>query len=141
MAWDEWEQIKAAVAQRQDRHTQLNSAQGATGRPDLKTNSQGKQKAIKALVEAIRPGLDKTGTHADEDTDAAERTFNGWATGSGLKDAHDEWALQVKGLQERLAHDQAALSKTKKGFQFVEHDVESSLARINPLGPDPRRDV
>ncbi|MYR42392.1 hypothetical protein [Streptomyces sp. SID5910] len=141
MAWDEWEQIKAAVAARQDNHTQLNSAGGTPGGPDLKTNDQGKQKAIKALVEAIRPGLDKAGTHADEDTDAAERTFTGWATGSGLKDAHDEWALQVKGLQQRLAHDQAALSKTKKGFQFVEHGVESALSRINSPGPGPHRDV
>ncbi|MFD8425989.1 hypothetical protein ACFV1R_00065 [Streptomyces coelicoflavus] len=141
MAWDEWEQIKAEVTQRQGGHMQLNGTKGAAGGPDLKTNSQGKQRAINALAETIRPGLDKAGAHADETTDTAERTFTGWATGSGLKDAHDEWALQVKGLQERLAYDQAALSKTKKDFQFVEHDVESSLSRIDLLGSGPHRDV
>lgn len=141
MAWDEWEKIKAEAAARHDSHMQLNSTGGAAGTADLKTNAQGKRGAIKALVERIRPGLDKVGVHADETTDAAERAFKGWATGAGLKDAHDEWALQVKGLKARLAQDQTDLSRTKRDFQYVDHDVKSSLARLSPPSPDPRRDV
>ncbi|MET9919843.1 hypothetical protein ABZZ04_22530 [Streptomyces sp. NPDC006435] len=141
MAWDEWEQIKAEVAARQDGRMQLNGAGGAAGADGLKTNAQGKRGAIKALVEVVRPGLDKAGVHADETTDAAEREFTGWATGAGLKDAHGEWALQVKSLKARLAQDQADLSRTKKDFQYVDHDVKSSLAQIDVPTSDSRRNA
>ncbi|PWJ03216.1 hypothetical protein DKG34_34325 [Streptomyces sp. NWU49] len=141
MAWDEWEQIKAEVAARQDNSMRLNSTSGAVGTVDLKANAQGKRGAIKVLMEVVRPGLDKVGVHADETTDAAEQEFKGWATGAGLKDAHDEWALQVKSLKARLARDQADLSRTKRDFQHIDHEVESSLARINPLSSDARRNV
>lgn len=141
MAWDEWEQIKAQVTARQDSHMAMNSTGGAAATADLKTNAQGKREAIKALENVLLPGLDRAGVHADETTDTAEREFTGWATGAGLKDAHDEWALQVKSLKARLARDQADLSKTKRDFHYVDHDVKSSLARINPLSPDPRRNV
>ncbi|MFE0732707.1 hypothetical protein ACFW2X_31610 [Streptomyces antibioticus] len=141
MAWDEWEQIKAEVAAGGDSHMRLNGTGGTAGTADLRTNTQGKRGAIKALVETIRPGLDKAGVHADENTDSAELEFTGWATGAGLKDAHAEWALQVKSLKARLARDQADLSKTKRDFQYLDHDVTSSLARITLLPPDPRRNV
>ncbi|MFE3329689.1 hypothetical protein [Streptomyces sp. NPDC059176] len=141
MAWDEWEQIKVEVAARHDNRMELNSTGGAAATADLKTNAQGKQGAMKALEEVLLPGLDRAGAHADETTDAAEREFNGWATGAGLKDAHDEWALQVKCLKARLARDRADLSKTKRDFQYVDHGVKSSLARINPQSPELRRNV
>ncbi|MFE0038107.1 hypothetical protein [Streptomyces sp. NPDC059015] len=142
MAWDEWERIKAEVAARHDSGMQLNGTGGAAGTADLKTNSQGKRGAIEALVKYIGPGLDKAGVHADDDTDAAEREFKGWATGAGLKDAHEEWALQVKSLKMRLAQDRVALSKTRRDFQYVDHGVESSLAQIAPPpAPNPRRNA
>ncbi|WMX45924.1 hypothetical protein RGF97_15175 [Streptomyces roseicoloratus] len=141
MAWDEWEQIKAEVTARHDSHMQLNGTGGAVGTADLKTNAPGKRGAIKALVERIRPGLDKAGVHADETTDTTEREFKGWATGAGLKDAHNEWALQVKSLKARLAQDQTDLSETKRDFQYVDHDVKSSLTRIDTPAPDPRRNA
>lgn len=141
MGWDEWEQIKADVAARSDTRMQVNSAGGPAGPPDLKTNAHGKGGAIKALVEVIRPGLDKAGTHADETTNAAERAFSGWATGSGLADAHEEWALQVTNLKARLAGDQAALSSTRRDFQYVDHGVYSGLAGIDVPTPDPRPDA
>ncbi|WP_267245233.1 hypothetical protein [Streptomyces sp. PR69] len=140
MVWDEWEQIKAEAAAGHDRDLQGSGAGGTPGTADLKTSAQGKRGAIKALVEVIRPGLDKAGVHADETTDDAEREFQGWATGAGLKDAHDEWALQVSGLKARLAQEQELLGRTKRDFQLFEHGVESSLMRI-ARGPDPRRDA
>ncbi|WP_432058049.1 hypothetical protein [Streptomyces sp. bgisy022] len=142
MAWDEWEQIKADVAERQGGSMQLNGTVGnGSAAPDLRTNTQGKRGAVKALIDTILPGLDKVAIHADEDTDAAEREFAGWATGAGLKDAHAEWALQVRSLKARLVRDQADLSKTRRDFQYVEHEVESSLRRISTPGPDPLRNL
>jgi hypothetical protein len=114
---------------------------GTADAADLKTGSPGQRAAIKALVEQIGPGLNKAGVHADDDTNAAEREFKGWATGSGLKDAHEEWALQVSNLKGRLAQDQAALSKTRRDFQYIDHDVKGAASRIEVTKPDPRRDV
>ncbi|MFJ9666666.1 hypothetical protein ACIRPP_19010 [Streptomyces sp. NPDC101219] len=142
MTWDEWEQIKADVADRRGSSAQLNGPGGKGGAaPDLRTNSQGKCGAVKVLIDRILPGLDEVAIHADEDTDAAEREFAGWATGAGLKDAHEEWALQVNSLKARLARDQADLSKTRRDFQYVEHEVESSLRHISTPGPDPLRNA
>ncbi|MEK8143666.1 hypothetical protein NKH18_21525 [Streptomyces sp. M10(2022)] len=139
MAWDEWEQLKAEAAARHAGRMQLNGTDGLAGSADLKTNAQGKQGAIKALAEHIRPGLGKAGVHADEDSDAAEREFKGWATGAGLEDAHKEWALQVKSLKARLEQDQTALSQANRDFRYVNHDVRSSLVRIDVPAPDPGR--
>ncbi|MFD5140315.1 MULTISPECIES: hypothetical protein [unclassified Streptomyces] len=139
MAWDEWEQLKAEAAARHDSRMQLNGTGGSADSADLKTNAQGKQGAIKALAEYIRPGLGKAGVHADESSDAAEREFKGWATGAGLEDAHKEWALQVRSLKARLEQDQAALSRTKRDFRYVDHDVQGSVARVHVPAPDPRR--
>lgn len=144
MAWDEWEQLKADAAARRESSMQVNGTGGAdatAGAPDLKSGSAGQKAAVRALVEIIGPGLNKAGVHADEDTNAAEREFKGWATGSGLKDAHEEWALQVSDLKGRLARDQAALSKTRRDFQYIDHDVKKSAASIHVPAPDPRRDV
>ncbi|MFI8369114.1 hypothetical protein [Streptomyces sp. NPDC085466] len=144
MAWDEWERIKAEVAAARGDgagRMELNGTGGAPATADLKTSAQGKRAAIKALEGVLLPGVDRTGTHADTSTDAAETAFAGWATGSGLKDAHDAWASQVKGLKARLERDRAALSRTKREFRQVDHDVRSTLARIDAPPPDPRRNV
>ncbi|MFG2114807.1 hypothetical protein ACGFRB_19570 [Streptomyces sp. NPDC048718] len=138
MAWDEWEKLKAeAAAARHDGGMRLNSTGDGAGPADLKTNAQGKSGAINALRNHIGPGVDKAGIHADETTDAAELEFTGWATGAGLKDAHAEWALQVKSLRGRLAYDQEALGRTKSDFRYVDHGVKSSLGGIVTAKPDP----
>ncbi|MEU8539699.1 hypothetical protein AB0C52_06795 [Streptomyces sp. NPDC048717] len=138
MAWDEWEKLKAeAAAARHDGGMRLNSTGDGAGPADLKTNAQGKSGAINALRNHIGPGVDKAGIHADETTDAAELEFAGWATGAGLKDAHAEWALQVKSLRGRLAYDQEALGRTKSDFRYVDHGVKSSLGGIVTAKPAP----
>ncbi|MEU5163776.1 hypothetical protein AB0G74_29755 [Streptomyces sp. NPDC020875] len=139
MTWDEWNRISGDAAARRDGGTRLNSA--GPDAADLKTTGRGKRDAVNALSQRIRPGLDKAGVRADENTDAAEREFKEWQTGSGLKDAHAKWALQVKSLQARLARDQAALGLTRRDFQYIDHGVRSALARIDSPAPDPRRDV
>ncbi|NML53028.1 hypothetical protein HHL19_09315 [Streptomyces sp. R302] len=143
MTWDEWERIKAEVAARGDGagRMELNGTGGAAASADLKTSAQGKRAAVKALEGVLLPGVDRAGGHADPQTDAAEAAFTGWATGSGLKDAHDAWASQVKGLKARLERDRSALSRTKREFQQIDLDVRSTLARIDPPEREPRRNV
>ncbi|MEU1279498.1 hypothetical protein [Streptomyces sp. NPDC005805] len=144
MAWDEWEQIKSEVASRRADGMQLNGTGGtggADGAADLRTYSQGKRGAIGFLEEHIRPGLGRAGGHADESTNAAEREFSGWDTGSGLKDAHEQWAQQVKSMQARLARDQTSLGQAKREFQYVDHGVGGDAKRSSNLLPDPRREA
>ena len=132
MAWDEWEQLKADALARQQNQIRLDSAAGGgTGNaPDLKTNNAGKQAAVRALTVDIEPGTQKAGSHADESTSAAAREFSGWDTGSGLKDAQDEWGLQVKNLQARLKADKDSLDGSHQHLQYVDYGRKNDLAQV-----------
>ncbi|MFJ9818113.1 hypothetical protein ACIRU3_23175 [Streptomyces sp. NPDC101151] len=74
------------------------------------------------------------GGHADDSSATAAREFSGWQTGSGLKDAHAEWELQVKNLKGRLGQDKAALEGSHQHLQYVDYDVGSRTGQIN-AGP------
>ncbi|MFI6055934.1 hypothetical protein ACIBCO_38405 [Streptomyces violascens] len=141
MAWDEWEQLKADALERQTSHMRLNSAGGggAGGPDDLKISNSLKERAAKALQDEIRPSTDKAGGMAEESSAAAVREFSCWETGSGLKDASDEWELQVNSLKRQLVEDQIALQQTKRDFKNTDHGVKSQLAQITTPGPDDRR--
>ncbi|MGY3055909.1 hypothetical protein ACVWZD_000145 [Streptomyces sp. TE3672] len=146
MAWDEWEQLKVDARARRQEGMSLDSAPAAGGgggsgdAADLKTNQPGKKIAVKALRESIRPGTDKAGRHADESSSSAVREFSGWDTGTGLKDAHAEWELQVRDLKARLAKDQEDLEGAHRDLQYVDYDVRSGVAGID-AGSAPRREV
>lgn len=109
------------------------------GEPDLKTNKTGQKAAVSALDD-IHRDTGKAGGHADESSATAVREFTGWDTGSGLKDAHAEWVLQVKNLQGRLVKDQESLKDSHQQFQYVDYGVRSEIAQID-AGPDPRREA
>ncbi|QUW78223.1 hypothetical protein SMIR_02915 [Streptomyces mirabilis] len=144
MAWDEWEQLKADALARRQGQMRLDSAAaagggGTGGAPDLKTNKTGQKTAVSALDD-IHRDTGKAGSHADESSATAVREFTGWDTGSGLKDAHAEWVLQVKNLQGRLVKDQESLKDSHQQFQYVDYGVRSEIAQID-AGPDPRREA
>ncbi|MFE9536832.1 hypothetical protein [Streptomyces sp. NPDC006691] len=146
MTWNEWEQLKADATVRRQNQLRLAGAGSSTGSGagsgagDLKTSASRKEAAVKALREHIRPGTDKAGRHVDEGSVSVARAFSGWAFGSALGDAQNEWRLQVDSLMGRLASDQAALEQTKQDFQQIDHGVHSRLAQID-TPPDPRREV
>ncbi|MEU8690514.1 hypothetical protein [Streptomyces sp. NPDC048665] len=145
MAWDEWEQLKADALTRRQDGMRLDSADtagggGTAGAPYLKTNKAGKDYAVKALRNELRPKTEQAGSHADESSAAAVHAFSGWSTGSGLKTAHAEWELQVKNLQGRLVKDQGDLEASHQEFQYVDHGVRSRIALIAPEN-DPRPEV
>jgi uncharacterized protein (DUF1501 family) len=134
MTWDEWEQLKAAALARRQDQMRLNSAVAAGGgssgaEPDLKTSKTEQKAAVKAL-EDVRRGTDQAGCQAEEASSAAVLEFSGWDTGSGLKDAHAEWELQVKNLKERLAKDQEDLEGAHRDFRYVDYGVRSRIAQI-----------
>ncbi|MEV8527522.1 hypothetical protein AB0451_25785 [Streptomyces sp. NPDC052000] len=133
MAWDEWEQLKADAAVRRQHQMRLDGAGAGDrgGANDLKTNGSGKAAAVKALRVDIRPGTDKAGRHTEEGSAEVARAFSGWAFGSALGDAQNEWGLQVDNLKDRLAADQTALEQTKQDFKDIDHGVKSQVAQIH----------
>ncbi|WP_438292527.1 hypothetical protein [Streptomyces sp. HUAS TT7] len=142
MAWDEWEQLKADAAERRQNQMRLDGAGGGAsgGADDLRTNGSGKGAAVKTLREGIRPGTDKAGRHTEEGSASVARAFSGWAFGSALGDAQNEWEQQVENLKGRLATDQAALDQTKQDFKDIDHGVKSQVAQIHTT-PVPRHEV
>lgn len=56
--------------------------------------------------------------------------FKGWATGAGLKDALEEWSLQVKSLQGRLANDRSSLQEAKKSYLLNDVHTGNDLLRL-----------
>ncbi|MFD5697972.1 hypothetical protein [Streptomyces lasiicapitis] len=131
MAWAEWEQLKAEAQERGQRNRmQLNGTPGGDGSDDLRTNHVGKQLAVKALRNDIRPATSRAGRYAQESSETAVRELNGWETGSGLNDVQRHWKSQVESLRARLARDQSALELTKREFQNVDRVVEGGIAHI-----------
>ncbi|MFF1498796.1 hypothetical protein ACFVZR_02685 [Streptomyces sp. NPDC058316] len=126
---EEWAGHKNRAAMR------LNGTGGSGGDADLKTNHAGKAAAIKALSTEIEPDTGTAGIVADDSTGSAVTGFKGWATATGLKEALEEWGLQVKSLQARLANDRASLQQTKRNYLLNDHEVGSELSKIGGTGP------
>ncbi|MEV5678879.1 hypothetical protein AB0L68_27575 [Streptomyces sp. NPDC052164] len=122
----EWAAHKNEAAMR------LNGTGGGQGGgdADLKTNNTGKAAAVSALTNQIQPGAGKAGVVADESTNSAVTGFKGWATGAGLKDALEEWSLQVKSLQGRLANDRSSLQEAKKSYLLNDVHTGNDLLRL-----------
>ncbi|WNZ08286.1 hypothetical protein [Streptomyces sp. 11x1] len=141
MSFDEaWGQARTAATARQSSSMQLNQLPPSGGGgdvADLKTNSSGKAVAIRMLQDDIPRGTEKAGRHAEENLDATVREFSDWATGSGLKDAHKEWELQVKNLMNRLKEDREALQGTKRDFEYLNLEIRSQIGQLD-AGRDPR---
>ena len=132
----EWAQLRSESLDRQAVGMRLNGTGGGaspTGKEDLRTNRSGKAGAVKALQEDIQPGTKKAGIVADDASDKVVTGLSGWATATGLKDAQEEWDLQVKSLQGRLAGDKDALQQTNRDFVSVDHKTKSSLSQLLPL--------
>ncbi|MCP9944386.1 hypothetical protein LUX12_05630 [Streptomyces somaliensis] len=132
MAWDEWEQLKAEASERLGNRTRLNGVGEGPGAPVvLKSDATAKAGAIKALNEAIRPRTGAVGGGADQETDTAEREFAEWATGAGLRAAHDEWRRQVENLKRRLEADEAALSGARRDLRHTDVEVMGRLSAVS----------
>ncbi|MGW8486991.1 hypothetical protein [Streptomyces sp. NPDC055886] len=124
------------AAHKNEAATRLNGVGGPAGggQADLKTNDSGKAAAANALTNSIQPAAGTAGVTADESSGSAVTAFKGWATATGLKDALEEWGLQVKSLQGRLANDKSSLLGAKRNFLLNDLDTGG---RLRGLGGPP----
>ncbi|WP_149825620.1 hypothetical protein [Streptomyces tailanensis] len=119
---------------------QLPADGGGSNTADLKTNSLGKTVAIKLLQpDGLPLETGKAGRHVEESSDAAAQEFTDWETGTGLKEAYNEWELQVKNLKSRLEGDREALAGIKRDFQYLDLGIRSGIAQID-AGSNPQHD-
>ncbi|OCC09347.1 hypothetical protein [Streptomyces sp. PTY087I2] len=121
MAWDqEWQEIKAAVREREPASTQLNQlAPGGGGgsSPDQVTSPARNKAASEAINKHLEPYVKDHGNDAEESTKTAVKEFgprdgDGWDTAAGLKKAHATWKKQVTALRGRLLYEANGLLKT-----------------------------
>ncbi|MFE2035885.1 hypothetical protein ACFXBB_22025 [Streptomyces scopuliridis] len=111
MAWDEWQELKAAAAERSSQNMRLNQlpadggGAGTGGQGDLVVRDDELGK-LGDMAYGLREGLRKDADHARPNTfDASIELFNdGLAMGSALTELHDAWNSQLATLKEACAH-------------------------------------
>lgn len=139
MAWDEWEQLKSAAAQRHDAHMQLNQlpdSPGVGGEPggDLKVGFKDLA-AIGDQAFKLWDHLEKDGKHADASTTkaAGDLTSQGFKLGAALATTQKQWASQLKTLLDACAQISNHMDFSKKAHQGDEHYIYGRLSSISTL--------
>ncbi|MDQ0833130.1 hypothetical protein QF032_004974 [Streptomyces achromogenes] len=126
MAWDEWEQLKTAAAERSATGMQLNHIPpdpGSGGTGELVVN-QDDLGAVghdaHTLFEDLRVGADIAGAGADKEgagttqQAAASLQSHGFTSGGALKTTVDVWTSQLKTVLQACAHISDHLDFSKK---------------------------
>ncbi|MFE2476292.1 hypothetical protein [Streptomyces sp. NPDC059389] len=79
------------------------------GSGDFASTPAQKKAAANTIETELEPNTKKAAEHADTDTGAAQKGFDGWETAAGLKKVADTWDQQVKTLMGRLASEKTSL--------------------------------
>ncbi|MGW7464076.1 hypothetical protein ACWGJT_05075 [Streptomyces xantholiticus] len=146
MAWDEWEQSKAAVASRADTtQMRLNQAPaGANAGQDLVVHDDALGK-LGDMARSLRNQLSTHGDHARVATFEASNDLvnNGLDMGAGLLEVHDAWNTKLATLKEACGHISNHLDYSRsvhaKAEQKIELDMKAldgtlmTASRINDL--------
>ncbi|WP_199551635.1 hypothetical protein [Streptomyces sp. N35] len=135
MSWNEWEQLKADAAGRQEERTQLNQlpaeggggSGGGGGGKDLvvRDNELGK---LGNLAYDLRERFRTDSDLARPSTfDASIELFNdGLDTGSALTELHDAWNSKTRTVKEACAHISNGLDFARS--QHAKDDVKIETA-------------
>lgn len=131
MAWDEWGQIKAEVAQRNSARMQLNQApaeSGASASEDLVVHDD-QLGRLGNMAYDLRERFRVVADHARPSTfTASVDLFNdGLDTGSALTEMHDAWNTQQQALKEACAHISNHLDFTQAQHAKDEVDIQTSM--------------
>ncbi|MGN9793463.1 hypothetical protein ACTMTU_20500 [Streptomyces sp. OZ13] len=107
MAWDEWEQAKAASPASGSTHTRLNqlAASGSGSSADLTVYDDVLGK-LGDMARSLHGQLATDGDHARVATfEASNDLFNsGLDMGAGLLEVHDAWNTKLRTLREACGH-------------------------------------
>ncbi|KUH35239.1 MULTISPECIES: hypothetical protein [Streptomyces] len=115
---EEWAQLRAEAAERQDTAMRLNQlpadqgGSGGTGGGKLVSSPAEKKAAANTIETRLVPDTKKATDFADEATSTAIGSLKDWQTSTGLKTVQETWDKQVKTLVDRLNREKGALRAT-----------------------------
>ncbi|MFF8877803.1 hypothetical protein [Streptomyces flaveolus] len=140
MAWDEWEQLKQEVAQRQATHMQLNQvpADGGGGGGTPQGVLTVDQQDLAAIGNKAFDLWDSLGNHgrdawSSSQSAASDLKTQGFAVGGALDHVQERWEKQLTSLLDACAHISNHLEFTKKVHRGNEHFISGRLSSIATL--------
>jgi hypothetical protein len=143
MAWDEWEQLKSAAAERHSVGMQLNhvpidladgKAPTSNGQGDLKVSQQHLTK-IGDLAFDLYNRLQREGKVAEDSTDGAATDFSaqGFELGGALTHVSTRWDSSLNDLLDACAHISNHMDVTKNAHAGDEVFIERRVSSIDTL--------
>ena len=132
MAWDEWEELKAAAAEKHAARMELNHAPSPGG--DLQV-SQKDLAHIGDRAFKLWNRLGTDGKHADASTEKAAGDLKGrnFRLGVALSTTHTGWDKQLKTLLDACAQISNHLDYSKKVHSGNDHFIGGRLSSIATL--------
>jgi hypothetical protein len=128
----EWSQLKAAAAQKQQTRMQLNQLSPDPGGGSPQGDLQVSQKDLAAIGDEafkIYQRLDKDGDHAKRSSEEAAASLKtDFSIGGALSDVTAKWETQANSLLESCAHISNHLDYTQKAHAGDEHYIATSFS-------------
>ncbi|MEV7792600.1 hypothetical protein AB0O68_11520 [Streptomyces sp. NPDC087512] len=140
MAWDEWEQLKTAVAERGPAHMQLNQLpadQGGTGAGGTHGPPSGRLRSDKSAWSKAGEGLGELRTNLGKALTKLEESQTGLAKGSASlavgaqKGVFDSWKRRVKDIDEWCEGLAGVLEKTGNDQLRTDQAIEAEIAALS----------
>ncbi len=139
MAWDEWEQLKAAAAQKQSTRMELNhlAPEGDSG-PPPQGDLQVSQKDLAAVGDAAFKLYNDFNQYSDHArissmTAAGGLKSEGFAIGGALDHVAEHWVDQCQSLLDACAHISNHLDYTKNAHAGDEFYIAGAISSISDL--------
>ncbi|QNP71059.1 hypothetical protein IAG44_17540 [Streptomyces roseirectus] len=138
MAWDEWEQLKAAAAQRQSTGMQLNShlsdSDGGPSQGDLRVRNAD----LEAVGKAAHDLFDDFGVYSRHAQIASEAAAGGlksegYALGAALGHVATRWSEQSRSLLDACAHISNHLRYTQTLHGGADSYIGGAVSSISVL--------
>ncbi|MBZ9638497.1 hypothetical protein [Streptomyces sp. PSKA30] len=144
MAWDEWEQLKAQVAERQSTQMQLNQLDPGDGSPGiaggpthygrLEVPNASLTKISKSAHTLYNALWDKARVAVPtSDSAAGDLSKQGFALGAGLQHVSNRWEEQLKSLMDACAQITNHLQVSKKIHGAGENYIVRQMSSIATL--------
>jgi hypothetical protein len=140
VAWDEWEQLKADAATRQQTPMQINNYPGDRGptgnsaQGDLEVSHKDLA-AIGDKAFTLWDHLGRQGRVASASSEKAAKDLStqGFLLGDAVKVVEEKWEKQLKSVLDACAQISHHMDFTQKAHQGDEHFISGQLSSIASL--------
>ncbi|MZD10018.1 hypothetical protein GTW43_33795 [Streptomyces sp. SID5785] len=136
MAWDEWEQLKAAAEERQAGQMRLDSAGSSSAGPqgDLTVSHSDLAKigdeAFQLFQDLGNHGRD---AWASSQSAASDLKTQGFEIGGGLDKVQERWEKQLQSVLDACAHISNHMDFTQKAHKGDEYYIAGAVSSIAQL--------